>query len=152
MNEKKEPGENLTRVVGAVIVNNEGNKILLGQRAATVSHPLKWEFFGGKVEPGESPEEALRREVLEETSLKISVGKLLAIAEVDYRSLGKPSHQILFFEARILNGVAKLNSEIYHDVRWVDVKELANLDWIEADREFARKLAVSLTSLVPSRN
>lgn len=96
----------------------------MGQRAATASHPLKWEFIGGKVEPGESPEEALRREVFEETSLEISAGKLLGLAEVDYRNYGRLPHQILFFVARNLNGVAKLNKEIYQDIKLVKIEDL----------------------------
>lgn len=150
--ERKESVENLIRVVTAVVIDNKGEKVLVAQRAETASHPGKWTFVGGKVEPGESPEQALRREVEEETGLKINVGKLLGFAEVDYRNYGRPSHQILFYEARILNGVAKLLPEIHQDIKWVGVEDLPKLDWIEGDLEFAKKLAVTLTGLVPSKN
>lgn len=150
--ENNELEPSLIRVVTAVIIDNKGEKILVAQRAETASHPGKWTFIGGKVEPGESPEEALRREVDEETGLKIRVGKLLGLAEVDYRNYGRPSHQILYYEARILNGVAKLLPEIHQDIKWVRVEDLPKLDWIEGDREFTKKLAVSLTAPIPSRN
>lgn len=150
--ETKEVSNNLIRVVAGVIFNPNYDAILVGQRAQSASHPLKWEFVGGKVENGESPEEALKREVEEETTLKISVGKLLGIAEIDYRNLGRPSHQILFYESKILNGVAKLDPKIYNDIRWVQAENLPNLDWIEADYEFAKKLAAKLTAPIRSNN
>lgn len=150
--ERRESVENLIRVVTAVIIDNKGEKVLIAQRSKTASHPGKWTFVGGKVEAGESPEQALRREVDEETGLKVRVGRLLGFAEVDYRDYGRPSHQILYYEARILNGVAKLLPEIHQDVKWVKAEDLPKLDWIEGDLEFAKKLAVTLTSPIASGN
>jgi len=139
--ERREFENNLIRVVTAVIIDKKGEKVLVAQRAATASHPLTWTFIGGKVEPGESPEEALRREVAEETSLQIRVGRLLDVAEVDYRNLGRPSHNISYYSCEIITGVARLYPNIHAAVRWIRAEELTNLDWIEGDRQFVKKLA-----------
>jgi 8-oxo-dGTP diphosphatase len=143
---EQEPIKEIVRVVGAVIVSERRDKVLLGQRSESQSHPLKWEFIGGKIEPGESPEEALIREVDEETGLKIEVGRFLDVVEADYRNYGRPSHQISFYECRRINGVAKLDPEIYNEVRWVRLDEIAELDWIDGNKGFAKRLAIHLTS------
>lgn len=134
------------RVVAAVILNHRGNRILVGQRAENQSHPLKWEFIGGKVENGESPEEALCREVREETGLEIEVGRFLDVVEYDYRDLGRPSHQISFFECQKKSGVAKRDRAIYQDLKWVEFSKIDQLDWIEGNVEFANGLSDALGS------
>ena len=64
-------------VVGAAII--EDGKILCAQRGPSMSLPLKWEFPGGKIEPGESPEEALAREIKEEINCSIEIGEKIEI-------------------------------------------------------------------------
>ena len=65
----------MVQVVAAVLQSED--KILVGQRMPEQSHPLKWEFPGGKVEPGESPEQALARELEEELGIRGAAGELM---------------------------------------------------------------------------
>lgn len=131
----------ISRVVGAVVVDNDSNKVLVARRSLIVSHPSKWEFVGGKVEPGETPEEALRREFFEETEADIEVGRFLGDIFYDYRNKGSASHEILFYECFLQNGKPKIKPEVYQDIRWVSREDLLKLDFIEADRDFVRKLS-----------
>ncbi len=145
--EQKETNYELVQVVSAVILNEAGDKVLVGQRSLKQSYPLKWEFIGGKVELGESPEEALKREVAEEINLQVAVGRLLDVVEVDYRQMGRPSHQILFYECRRLTKKATIDPDVYKAVKWVHVNDLPGLDWVEGEIEFAKKLVGGLETL-----
>ncbi|WP_353126739.1 (deoxy)nucleoside triphosphate pyrophosphohydrolase [Parapedobacter pyrenivorans] len=113
-------------VTCAVIIQH--GKILICQRSSTMDLPLKWEFPGGKVEPGEDDALTIVREITEELHLEIEVVKRLQPVEHEY-----PAFRIRLvpFVARVIGGQLRL--EEHADARWVTVDELAGYDWAPAD-------------------
>lgn len=113
------------RVVAAVI--KADNKIFATQRGYG---DLKggWEFPGGKIEPGESPQEALKREILEELETEISVGELIDTIEYDY-----PTFHLSMdcFWCEIIKGDLVLKE--HEAAKWLDKESLASVDWLPAD-------------------
>lgn len=131
-------------VVAAVIFNDKKDKVLVGQRSEVQNYPNKWEFIGGKIEIGELPEEALRREIKEEIGAEVTVGKLLDITEVDNLERNQLSHRVFFYECHKLEGDIKLDRAVYQKVKWIGVNNLTQLDWIEGSIGIAKKLAGNL--------
>lgn len=121
-------------VVGAIIVEN--NKILCAQRSPDKSLPLKWEFPGGKIEEGESPEEALRREISEEMNCKIEIGEqvVLTVYEYDFGVV----HLTTFF-CKLIDGKPNLTEHVA--IKWLPANELSSLDWAPADIPAVEKLS-----------
>lgn len=117
--------------VVAAILEHDG-RILIGQRRADQSHPLLWEFPGGKVEPGESPEQALARELEEELSIRGARGEELMRYHYSYP--GKHPIGLIFFRVTAFDG--ELRDKIYHDTRWVERAELKAYDFVAGDRRF----------------
>lgn len=116
--------------VVAGIVEKDG-KFLICQRKADVHNGLKWEFPGGKLEKGESPEAALKRELFEELEIEIEIGKIrdaLAHAYPDRNVL------LLFYDCRIISGTPKAVD--CRAVSWVDPEELSGYDFADGDRAF----------------
>ena len=93
-----------------------------------MSLPLKWEFPGGKPRDGESPEQALEREILEELGVSIEVGDLIGTGTSHTQD-----HEIILsvFLARLLDGDPHPHE--HAAIRWVPLSDLGNLDWAEAD-------------------
>lgn len=120
--------------VVAAILEREG-RILVGQRRPDQSHPLKWEFPGGKVEPGETPPQALARELQEELAIRGAEGR--EIARYQYTYPGKPPILLLFFQ--VIGFQGELQNLIFHDLQWVPHDRLAALDFLEGDIEFVRQ-------------
>jgi len=126
------------RVVGAAIV--EGGRVLLTRRGPRMSMRGKWEFPGGKVEPGESPPEALAREVAEELGLAIEIGEPVGRGT----ALHEGRRIVLeVFAARATGGVLRLHEHEAHG--WFAGDEIAALDWPEADLPILPALARRLT-------
>lgn len=113
-------------VVGAAIL--EGDKILAMQRSETMSLPLLWEFPGGKIEAGESEEEALVREIKEELVVDIEVIDYINTASYDY-DFGQVTLSV--YTARITGGSLKLREHANH--KWLTRDELKHLDWAPVD-------------------
>jgi 8-oxo-dGTP diphosphatase len=111
-------------------------RVLVCQRLADGPHSLKWEFPGGKVEPGEDVRAGLARELREELGIETTVGDVLQVTA--HRYPGGPSVQISFVEASEID-CAPSNSA-FADVRWVAVEDLHELDFIEGDRDFVSAL------------
>ena len=124
--------------VVAGILQSDG-KILVGQRTAAQSHPLKWEFPGGKVEPGESPEQALTRELEEELGIHGAAGEMMTRYPFSYP--GKDPIELIFFRVRRFSGEPQ--NLIFHDPRWQPQFQLATLDFVEGDREFIHGIYTS---------
>lgn len=114
-----------------------GDEILCCQRTEHQSMPLKWEFPGGKIEPGETPEEALHRELEEELGIKALVGP--KVAHVDHNYGNGFAVALHFF--KVTNYEGTLDNRIFREVRWVPRAKVSDLDFLDADREIIRALA-----------
>ena len=125
----------IKRVAAALIV--ERGKLLICQRTKYQSMPLKWEFPGGKIESGEQPSDALRRELDEELGIDAVVGDELARLRHRYRRGG--TVELRFF--LVAEYAGEIDNRIFRDVRWVGRKELPEYDFLEADAELVRDLA-----------
>jgi len=120
----------MIQVVAAIL--EHGDTILVGQRTPAQSHPLQWEFPGGKVEPGESPEAALARELEEELDIRGASGEIITRYRFAYP--GKDPIELIFFRVREYSGEPR--NLIFHDLRWYPRLQLGELDFVEGDREF----------------
>ncbi|SRR5579884_1355174 len=129
--EKKEVRE----VVAALI--RRDRKLLICQRTRHQPMPLKWEFPGGKREPGEERVAALVRELDEELGIQATVGREVACIRHEYRS--GSAVELHFYLVERYAG--ELENRIFRDVRWVGTKELVNFDFLEADLSLVRDLA-----------
>ena len=125
----------MKRVVAALIVKDD--RMLACQRTRHQPMPLKWEFPGGKIEEGEQPRAALRRELEEELGIAASIGDEVARIHHEYPSGG--SVELRFFEVREYQG--EIENRIFREIRWVTRTELLDLDFLEADRSLVRDLA-----------
>lgn len=114
-------------VVAAVISDGEG-RVFATQRGYG-EYRGKWEFPGGKIEAGETPEQALRREIREELGAQVSVGRKITTVEADYEHFHLTLHCYL---CRVASGrLTLLEAE---DARWLKDSELTDVDWLPADR------------------
>ncbi|MGE0527213.1 MAG: (deoxy)nucleoside triphosphate pyrophosphohydrolase [Bdellovibrionales bacterium] len=120
-------------VVAALI--RRQSKVLVGQRPEGSSLAKTWEFPGGKIELGESPEVALARELKEELGVEAEIGPLKFAATHTY---GKTGIVFLFYEVKFWKGLIKTQQHL--DLRWVTAKELAQLDLPEANSKFLHEL------------
>ena len=120
----------MLHVVAAIIERN--GTVLVGQRTARQSHPLKWEFPGGKVEPGETPEQALARELEEELGIRAAVCD--QITRYQYTYPGKHPIELIFLRVRHFEGEPV--NLIFHALRWHPKTALSELDFVEGDRPF----------------
>jgi 8-oxo-dGTP diphosphatase len=123
------------QVVAALIVREEG--ILICQRRPEQTMPLKWEFPGGKVEPEEGLPAALRRELEEELGITATIGGRVAVIRHTYG--GGNAVELHFYRVDYFDG--ELQNRIFHDVRWVEPKELASYDFLAADIAFVKKIS-----------
>lgn len=123
-------------VVAAVIVRDE--RVLVCQRSRTGKFPLKWEFPGGKVQSGETPQAALERELNEELGVKARVGTEVYRTRYKYAEMSD-AVELIFFEARVESG--EIQNRIFEQIAWVEPKRLCEMDFLEGDREFVEKLA-----------
>jgi 8-oxo-dGTP diphosphatase len=123
------------KLVVAALVRAEG-RVLVSRRRADQAMPLLWEFPGGKVEPGESPELALAREVREELGCDVRVGRIF---EVVFHAYAEFDLYMLVYACQIVAGTPA-PVEVA-EVAWVDAARLPELDLLPADYPLARALA-----------
>src|ERR1051325_5915945 len=127
----------MTTVVAAVIERSD-RRILIGQRRKTDSSPLKWEFPGGKMKAGESPEAALARELREELHATLTKSAELGRVQHKYGD-GDDSLEIRFFAAAIANDAVV--PVTFEQIAWVLPRELARYDFLAANRQLIAQLA-----------
>ena len=116
----------MIRVVGAAITRQ--GKVLVAQRSERMLLPLKWEFPGGKIEAGESPEAALVREIREELALDIQVGSRLGGGTA--LSGGRRVHLVVYGARSVQGQIALVE---HAAISWALPEELHAFDWAEAD-------------------
>jgi len=122
--------------VVAAVIERDG-KVLICRRRADQWHPLKWEFPGGKVEPGEDPPGALARELHEELGIRAVVGE--EIAQFPYQYPGRPAIRLRFFRVREYAG--EIVNRQFAEILWEEREKLPAYDFLEGDLGFVRGLA-----------
>lgn len=123
----------VTEVVAALIW--DGNRFMACQRPAHKARGLLWEFVGGKVEPGETKEQALIRECREELAVTLKVGDLFMEVLHEYPDL---TVRLSLFHAEIAEGVPQMLE--HNDIRWITVEEIDTLEFCPADEVILKKL------------
>ena len=131
MNDKR-----IVEVVGAII--RDGDRYLVGQRAANKAQGGLWEFMGGKIEPGETPEQALARECREELALEIENEHIIDSVVHEY-----PEKTIRLTLISCSPKPGSIPKALEHQqIRWVTRAEMDTMDFAPADRELIRKQLV----------
>ncbi len=131
------------KVVVAALIFYQG-RLLICQRAPHGQFPNQWEFPGGKIEPGESPKDALRRELLEELGINAEIGDEVWRTEHQY-----PGHapvRLLFFSVRRFSPA--LENCVFQQVVWVNPPDLTLYDFLEADRPLVERLQSGVLRLL----
>lgn len=126
-------------MVAGLIVRGEGaqREVLICQRSADKPMGLKWEFPGGKVEPGETPEQALARELDEELGIRAKIGAEITAIRHNYRNGG--AIHIQFFAIESFTG--ELRNVVFQDMQWTTFDRLPGYDFLAADFTLIRELA-----------
>lgn len=125
----------MKRVVAALI-EKEG-MLLICQRTRHQTMPLKWEFPGGKIEEGEQPRDALRRELEEELGITATIGDEIARIQHEYPNGGVV--ELRFYVVREHKG--DIENRIFREIRWAAPKDLPKFDFLEADLTLVKDLA-----------
>ncbi len=123
----------MTEVVAALIWADE--KFMICQRPANKARGLLWEFVGGKVEAGETKEQALIRECREELDVTLSVGEVFMDVVHEYPDL---TVHLTLFNATIFEGIPKKLE--HNDIKWIMPAEIPNYDFCPADEEILEKI------------
>ena len=132
------------RVVAAVIkaTNDNGEKIIFATERGYGEFKGGWEFPGGKIEPGETPQQALCREIMEELDTKIQVGDLIDTTEYDY-----PAFHLSMdcFWCEVLSGNLVLKE--HEAARWLTSDELDSVEWLPADVTLIDKIRTGMRKI-----
>ena len=123
----------MTEVVAALIW--QGEKFMICQRPAHKARGLLWEFVGGKVEAGETPQEALIRECREEIDVLLSVGDVFMDVTHEYPDL---TVHLTLFHATVAEGEPQMLE--HNDIQWITPEEIPNYDFCPADVEILDKI------------
>jgi 8-oxo-dGTP diphosphatase len=123
-------------IVVAAVIERDG-KILIGQRRRDDRHPFKWEFPGGKVELGETPRDALVRELREELGIEAQIGPEI----VRYEHRYPRRNPILLIFLRICEYEGEPRNSAFEQIRWEEPQNLPDYDFLDGDVDFVRRLA-----------
>lgn len=129
---KKKPNP---KIVAAAVIETDG-RILIAKRKQGKMHSGKWEFPGGTLEEGETPEQCLKRELLEELALITDVGDLICTSEHSYTP--EFTIKLLVYRTTIISGSFDLHA--HDEIRWVKPADLFAYDFPEADVPIVEKL------------
>ena len=130
----------MKEVAVGIIMN--GGRVLACQRKRTAAYPLKWEFPGGKLEPGESPDHALARELWEELSIKPEISSQLHCQEWIYPESAESNgreFRVFYYIVRAFTG--ELVNRAFEQIQWVTVAGLQEMDILEGNRTAVDLLA-----------
>ena len=123
----------MVEVVAALIWDKD--KFMICQRPAHKARGLLWEFVGGKVEPGETKEQALIRECREELAITLSVGDVVMDVVHEYPDIDV---HLTLFNATIADGFPQKLE--HNDIKWITPAEITNYDFCPADEEILKKI------------
>jgi len=124
---------NNLKIVAAIF--SEQNKVLAMKRAAHKPAAGKWEFPGGKIEPGETPEQAIKREIREELNIEIT-----RLTHFDNSKTVTTEWELELDCFLVESDSMPTESTDHDEMRWVEIDNLHNLDWLEADIKVIEKL------------
>ena len=125
----------MIRDVTAAVFIKDG-RVMICRRPPNKGNALKWEFPGGKSEPGETLEECLKRECEEELGIEISVGREICATEYEYPDITVKLH---FMLSKIVGGTPELKEHV--DIKYITKSELSDYDFCPADRDIVKILA-----------
>ncbi len=123
----------MKKVVAAVI--EEGGKLLIAKRKSDNPTESRWEFPGGKIEPGETPQECLRREIEEELSIHINIGQFIMTNVYSFYDF---TIELSAYFAKWVSGLIRLND--HEEIAWVSPEQLELYDISPADRPIAKRI------------
>lgn len=123
----------MTEVVAALVWDD--GKFMICQRPANKARPLLWEFVGGKVEPGETKEQALIRECQEELAITLSVGDVFMDVVHEYPDI---TVHLTLFNATIAEGIPQKLE--HYDIQWITPAEIPNYVFCPADEEILKTI------------
>ncbi|HTQ59873.1 MAG TPA: (deoxy)nucleoside triphosphate pyrophosphohydrolase [Candidatus Solibacter sp.] len=125
-------------VVVAAVIERSDRRLLIGQRRRNDTSPLKWEFPGGKMEEGETPERALARELTEE--LGVTLDKCADMGRARHKYSTAPEElEIRFYAASILQ--TEISPRSFEQIAWVLPKDLGSYDFLAANSQLIAQLA-----------
>ena len=124
MKKKKNP-----KIVTAAVIEKDGH-VLIGKRKQGKRHAGNWEFPGGTLEEGETYEQCLKRELLEELAITAEIGDLVCSSTFSYTP--DWTIQLMAYRATIISGIFNLSD--HEEIRWVKIEDLTNYDFPEADK------------------
>lgn len=128
----------MLKVTCAIIIHK--GKILVAQRNARSEHPLKWEFPGGKLNPDETVEECIIREIREELEIEIEIRESMVSVKHDY---GFKQIELIPFICIVKSG--EINLYEHYDFKWVTFSNLEEIDFAEADKKLIQEQANNAT-------
>jgi 8-oxo-dGTP diphosphatase len=131
-----QPFQSVPVEVVAAVIRRDG-KILIAQRRRGGRHPLKWEFPGGKVEPGETPQAALARELREELDVEATIGEKMDSYEVAYPT----GFRAMLHFYRVTQFQGEPRNLQFEQIVWERPERLPDYDFLEGDLNFVAKVA-----------
>jgi len=129
-----EKKKNIRAVTAAIIEQN--GRILIAKRRQGSKFGGKWEFPGGKVEKGETPQQCLKRELREELAVTAEIGSLYCTSEYSYTP--HQTIRLLAYRTTVISGAFDLND--HEEIRWVEPANLGRYVFLEADKPIVEKL------------